>query len=189
MPSILAPVAPAVSTVSKASRGRASVGWLDHFPGRKSASDPQALAEGSCSHRSTVEAGGETWTVAAVLFYRDATSEWPVVKIERGADSAWLALEDGKIVRYDHLDLPVGPDGRASWSGRTLRAGGDGQRPPSPAWWARWTWRWATPCPTRCSARMPTRADGSRSKRGRAASSTCRSDASGPWIASSAGNP
>jgi len=56
--------------------------------------------------------------VTAVLFYRDAASEWPVVKIERGADAAWIALEDGKIVRYDHVDLPVGPDGRASWNGR-----------------------------------------------------------------------
>ena len=41
------------------------------------------------------------------------------VKIERGVDSAWLALEEGQIVRYDHLDLPVGPDGRATWQGRT----------------------------------------------------------------------
>jgi Domain of unknown function (DUF4178) len=92
------------------------VGWLDRFPGRKSASDPQALAKVLPSDQ--VEAGGETWTVAAVLFYRDATSEWPVVKIERGADAAWIALEDSRIVRYDHLDLPVGPDGRASWNGR-----------------------------------------------------------------------
>jgi hypothetical protein len=92
------------------------VGWLDRFPGRKSASDPHALAKVLPSDQ--VEAGGETWSVTAVLFYRDATSEWPVVKIERGADAAWIALEDGKIVRYDHLDLPVGPDGRASWNGR-----------------------------------------------------------------------
>ena len=42
-----------------------------------------------------------------------------MVKIERGVDSAWLALEEGEIVRYDHLDLPVGPDGRATWQGRT----------------------------------------------------------------------
>lgn len=92
------------------------MGWLDRFPGRKSASDPHALAKVQPSDQ--VEAGGETWSVTAVLFYRDATSEWPVVKIERGADAAWIALEDGKIVRYDHLDLPVGPDGRASWNGR-----------------------------------------------------------------------
>jgi hypothetical protein len=92
------------------------VGWLDRFPGRKPATDPQALA--SVLPLDQVEAGGETWDVTAVLFYRDATSEWPVVKIERGVDAAWIALEDGKIVRYDHLDLPVGPDGRASWNGR-----------------------------------------------------------------------
>ena len=67
----------------------------------------------------TVEASGETWNVTAVLFYHDASSEWPVVKVERGVDSAWLALEDGKIVRYDHIDVPVGPDGRASWNGRS----------------------------------------------------------------------
>jgi len=92
------------------------VGWLDRFPGRKPASDPHALAKVLPSDQ--IEAGGETWSVTAVLFYRDATSEWPVVKIERGADAAWIALEDGKIVRYDHLDLPVGSDGRASWNGR-----------------------------------------------------------------------
>jgi hypothetical protein len=92
------------------------VGWLDRFPGRKSASDPHALAKVLPSDQ--VEAGGDTWSVTAVLFYRDASSEWPVVKIERRADAAWIALEEGKIVRYDHLDLPVGPDGRASWNGR-----------------------------------------------------------------------
>ena len=93
------------------------MGWLDRFPGRKPAGDPQALAR--VTPGDSVEAGGETWNVTAVLFYRDAASEWPVVKIERGAVAAWLALEDGKIVRYDHLDLPVGPDGHASWNGRT----------------------------------------------------------------------
>jgi hypothetical protein len=97
------------------------VGWLDKFPGRKpqgdSTSGPEALTR--VSPGDSVEAGGETWNVTAVLFYRDVSSEWPVVKIERGVDSAWLALEDGKIVRYDHIDMPVGPDGRASWNGRT----------------------------------------------------------------------
>ena len=96
------------------------MGWLDRFPGRKpprdSKADPEALARVSPGDR--VEAGGETWNVTAVLFYHDASSEWPVVKIERGVDAAWIALEDGKIVRYDHLDLPVGPDGRANWNGR-----------------------------------------------------------------------
>jgi len=93
------------------------VGWLDKFPGRKPSGDPQALAR--ISPGDSVEAGGETWSVTAVLFYRDVSSEWPVVKIERGVDSVWIALEDGKIVRYDHIDMPVGPDGRASWQGRT----------------------------------------------------------------------
>ena len=97
------------------------MGWLDRFPGRKpqgdSKADPAALAH--VSPGDTVEAGGETWNVTAVLFYHDASSEWPVVKVERGVDSAWLALEDGKIVRYDHIDVPVGADGRASWNGRS----------------------------------------------------------------------
>src|SRR5262249_36499641 len=53
-----------------------------------------------------------------ILSYRDASSEWPVVRIERGGTTAWLALEDGRIVRYDHIDLAVGPDGRAGWNGR-----------------------------------------------------------------------
>jgi len=92
------------------------VGWLDRFPGRKSTADPETLTRVAPGDR--IQAGGETWNVTAVLFYRDASSEWPVVKIERGADAAWLALEDGQTVRYDHLDLPVGPDGRASWNGR-----------------------------------------------------------------------
>jgi hypothetical protein len=93
------------------------MGWLDRFPWRKPAGDPEALARVSPGDR--VETGGETWNVTAVLFYHDAGSEWPVVKIERGVDSAWITLEDGKIARYDHVDLPVGPDGRAVWHGRT----------------------------------------------------------------------
>jgi hypothetical protein len=92
------------------------VGWLDRFPGRKPVGDPEALAR--LTPGDSVEAGGETWKVTAVLFYRDASSEWPVAKIERGVDTAWIALEEGKIVRYDHVDLPVGPDGRANWNGR-----------------------------------------------------------------------
>lgn len=97
------------------------MGWLDRFPRRKprgdSKADPEALAR--VSPGDMVEAGGESWNVTAVLFNHDASSEWPLVKVERGTLAAWLALEDGKIVRYDHLDLPVGPDGRASWKGRT----------------------------------------------------------------------
>jgi len=92
------------------------MGWLDRFPGRKPAGDPEALAR--VVPGGQVRANGETWSVTAVLFYKDSGSEWPVVKIERGAESAWLALEDGQIVRYDHLDLPVGPDGQARWNGR-----------------------------------------------------------------------
>ena len=30
-----------------------------------------------------------TRDVVGLLFYHDAGSEWPVVKIERGVDSAW----------------------------------------------------------------------------------------------------
>jgi hypothetical protein len=91
------------------------VGWLDRFPGRKPAGDPPALAR--VTPGDSVEAGGKTWNVTGVLFYRDAASERLVVKLERGADATWTALEDGKIVRCDHLDLSVGPDGRASWNG------------------------------------------------------------------------
>lgn len=93
------------------------MGWLSRLTGRSSPGDPEALAR--VAPGDSVEAGGETWNVTAVLFYHDASSEWPVVKIERGVASAWIALEDGKIVRYDHVDLPVGPDGRAAWNGRT----------------------------------------------------------------------
>ena len=93
------------------------MGWLDRFTERKPAGDPEALAR--VTPGDSVEAGGQTWNVTAVLFYHDAGSEWPVVKIERGVDSAWISLEEGKITRYDHVDLPVGPDGRAAWNGRT----------------------------------------------------------------------
>lgn len=93
------------------------MGWLDRFPGRKRTDGPDALMR--VQPGDQIQAGSDTWSVTAVLFYKDAGSEWPVVKIERGVDSAWLALEDGQIVRYDHLDLPVGPEGRASWNGRT----------------------------------------------------------------------
>ncbi len=93
------------------------MGWLDRFPGRKRTDGPDALLR--VQPGDQIQAGGDTWNVTAVLFYKDAGSEWPVVKIERGVDSAWLALEDGQIVRYDHLDLPVGPEGRASWNGRS----------------------------------------------------------------------
>jgi hypothetical protein len=112
-PSILHVVTSAVSPLEE----RASVGWLDRFPGRRRASDPQALIR--VAPGDQIEAGGLGWTVTAVLVYRDASSEWPVVKIERGAEAAWIALEDGQIVRYDHLDLPVGGDGRAIWNGRS----------------------------------------------------------------------
>ena len=93
------------------------MGWLDRFPGRKRTDDPDALMR--VRPGDQVQASGETWNVTAVLVYKDAGTEWPVVKIERGLDSAWLALEDGQIVRYDHVDLPVAPDGRASWNGRS----------------------------------------------------------------------
>lgn len=92
------------------------MGWLDRFPGRKPAGDPQALA--SLSLGDEVHAVGEQWEVTGILSYRDASSEWPVVRIERGGTTAWLALEDNRIVRYDHIDLAVGPDGRAGWNGR-----------------------------------------------------------------------
>jgi hypothetical protein len=92
------------------------VGWLDRFPGRKPAGDPQALA--TLSLGDEVHALGERWEVTALLSYRDGSSEWPVIRIERGGITAWLALEDDRIVRYDHIDLAVGADGRAAWNGR-----------------------------------------------------------------------
>ena len=92
------------------------MGWLDRFPGRKPAADPESLPRVTPGDR--IEVRGESWNATAVLFYRDASSEWPVIKVERGSETAWIALEDGQIVRYDNLDVPVGLDGRASWNGR-----------------------------------------------------------------------
>ncbi len=95
------------------------MGWLSRLIGRGSPGDPDALARAAPGDE--IEAGGATWKVTAVLVYKDASSQWPVVKIERGVESAWLSLEEGKVIRYDHLDLPVGPDGQAQWNGRPYR--------------------------------------------------------------------
>ncbi len=65
------------------------MGWLDRFPARKPATDPQALA--SVLPLDEEESGAETGKVTAVLFYRDATSEWPVVT--EADPRAWLSVE------------------------------------------------------------------------------------------------
>jgi hypothetical protein len=83
------------------------VGWLDRFPGRKSASDPQALAKVLPSDQ--VEPGGETWTVAAVLFYRDATSEWPVVTVSRVVGPVDVTV--GDTLSYQVLRSDTDPRG------------------------------------------------------------------------------
>src|SRR5262249_56724532 len=91
-------------------------GGRDVSPGRNPAGDPQAVA--SLALGDEVHALGERWEVTAMLSYRDASGEWPVIRIEHGGTTAWLALEDDRIVRYDHIDLAVAPDGRAAWNGR-----------------------------------------------------------------------
>jgi hypothetical protein len=95
------------------------VGWLGRLIGRGSPADPDALAR--VEPGDEIEAGGATWNVTAVLVYKDTSSQWPVVKIERGVESAWLSLEEGQVIRYDHLDLPVSADGQAQWNGRAYR--------------------------------------------------------------------
>jgi hypothetical protein len=95
------------------------VGWLTRLTGRGSQENPDALAR--VVPGDEIEAVGTTWKATAVLVYRDTSSQWPVVKIERGAESAWLALEEGQVIRYDHVDLPVSADGQAQWNGRPYR--------------------------------------------------------------------
>ena len=49
------------------------MGWLDRFPGRKRTDGSEALT--SVQPGDQIQAGGETWNVTAVLFYKDAGSE------------------------------------------------------------------------------------------------------------------
>ena len=95
------------------------MGWLSRLTGRGSQDDPDALAR--IVPGDEIEAAGTTWKATAVLVYKDISSQWPVVKIERGVESAWLSLEEGQVIRYDRLDLPVSADGRAQWNGRPYR--------------------------------------------------------------------
>jgi hypothetical protein len=95
------------------------VSWLSRLTGRGSQDDPDALAR--VVPGDEIEAAGTTWKATAVLVYRDTASQWPVVKIERGVESAWLSLEEGKVIRYDRLDLPVSADGQVQWNGRPYR--------------------------------------------------------------------
>src|SRR5262249_21571587 len=87
-PSILGAVAP---LSHRGQRGQGG-GGRARPPGGNPAGDPQVLA--SLGLGDEVHALGERWEVTAILFYRDASSEWPVIRIERNGTTAWLALED-----------------------------------------------------------------------------------------------
>src|SRR5262249_60554465 len=104
-PSILGAVAP----LSHRGQKGQSVGWLDRFPGRKPAGDPLALA--SLGLGDEVHALGERWEGTAIVSYRDRSSEWPGIRIERNGTTAWLALAGDPIVRYGPNHPPVGPHG------------------------------------------------------------------------------
>ena len=80
-------------------------------PGRP---DLDAVAPGD-----RVSAGGEEWTVRAIIHYRMEDNEWPSVQIERGDRSAWISYEDDALVRYDPgPDLHLANDGTIAWRGR-----------------------------------------------------------------------
>jgi uncharacterized protein DUF4178 len=93
------------------------VGWLARLLGSEgSAGQPtfDSLAPGD-----EIWSGGQPWQVTAVLIYKNADGEWPVVHVRQALTQAWVSVEDDQPVRYDHLDLHVQADGKAVWNGRT----------------------------------------------------------------------
>ena len=65
--------------------------------------------------------GGDAWVVRAVLIERDARRQWPTLRLERGAETAWVTIDGDDVVRYDPLPgVSVDDGGRAAWNGRTF---------------------------------------------------------------------
>jgi hypothetical protein len=93
------------------------LGWLNRLLGSRT-SDPSPSFD-SLQPGDEVWSGGQPWQVTAVLTYKNADGAWPVVRIQQALTTAWTSVEDDRPVRYDHLDLHVGGDGRAVWNGRT----------------------------------------------------------------------
>jgi hypothetical protein len=64
--------------------------------------------------------GTDAWTVRAVLRERGSGREWATLRIERGAETAWITPDGDTVVRYDPLP-GVRPDAqdRVAWNGRT----------------------------------------------------------------------
>src|SRR5437879_3003342 len=93
------------------------LGWLNRLLGSKT-SDPSPSFD-ALQPGDEVWSGGQPWQVTAVLTYKNAEGTWPVVRIQQALTTAWTSVEDDRPVRYDHLDLHVGGDGRAVWNGRT----------------------------------------------------------------------
>lgn len=66
-----------------------------------------------------IVATGEPWVVRAVVQYRSAENEWPVVQVERDGRRVWTAVEDGGAVRYDPApDLHLSGEGTIAWEDR-----------------------------------------------------------------------
>ena len=93
------------------------MGWLKRFLG--SGAPAASPSFDSLQLGDEIWSGGQPWQVTAVLIYKNADGSWPVVRIQQALTTAWTSIEDDRPVRYDHLGLHVGGDGRATWNGRT----------------------------------------------------------------------
>jgi len=95
------------------------MGWLSRFRGRAGA--PDLARFGRLEPGDEVWADGEPWKVSATLLYKSADGEWPAVKLTRGVDTTWAALEGDAVSRYEPVTVDVDADGVARWNGRIYR--------------------------------------------------------------------
>jgi len=101
---------PSVTTVGHASD---LVSWLQRLFGGGQSTAWQPGDQVWC--------GGDAWLVRAVLIERDGRHQWPTLRLERGAETAWITVDGDDVVRYDALpDVRVDDGEHAVWNGRTF---------------------------------------------------------------------
>jgi len=93
------------------------VAWLKRFSGFGTSRGEIRLD--TLEPGDEIWSNGQPWQVTAALIYKDAESQWAIVRAQQGLTTAWVSIEEGQPVRYDHLDLHVEADGRAVWKGKT----------------------------------------------------------------------